>query len=119
MLSFKQFLQEQSVHTQNGWEILITNHAELRNAQRTNGISDEQWTKFGDSVITRCERSADIRNGEYLFVSKSLNQAVVFNVDKKVKQLRYITILPRGKQIPKQGTSKIMVESVEYVIIWI
>lgn len=48
-----------------------------------------------------------------MFTSRKKNQSYVGNVDHDKKQLRIITVLPKGRHDPKAGTKKYTVEGVE------
>lgn len=97
----------------NGWVIEPTIHAASQQYIRRPDMDKEAWKRFHRNVLYGMPKN--IENGEYLFFSKSFNQAYIVALSKR--KIRVITVLPKGRGNPKPGTKKLIIESVEYVVI--
>jgi hypothetical protein len=91
-----------------GWQVIQTDHGLEREDQRSS-LKQSEWDQFIERVIKKIEKFHT--SGEYLFFSVSMRQAVVMNLDIPKKQLRAITVLPTGRNNPRPGTKKILIES--------
>lgn len=100
-------------HTINGWEVVKTKHGVEREHERHGGELPGGHHEFMHKVIKKISGVKNPRSGEFMYHSMKHNQAAVLNVDHEKKQLRVITVLPKGKSIPKPGTQKFMIEGVE------
>ena len=102
-----------------GWEVVKTSHGHDREQERHGGQLPGGHEEFIKKVIEKNKSFRNPKSGEYMYHSAKHNQAAVLNVDHEKKQLRVITVLPKGKTFPKPGTKKIMVESLgkEYDVI--
>lgn len=99
--------------TIHGWEVVKTKHGQEREHERHGGELPGGHHEFMHKVIKKISGVKNPRSGEFMYHSAKHNQAAVLNVDHEKKQLRVITVLPKGKTIPKPGTQKFMVEGVE------
>lgn len=96
------------------WTVKPTIHGAAQAYDRVGDITTQQWADMHKRMVAALEKVTDIptkRETEVIFYSKSLNQAYVVAHDPEKSELRIMTVLPRGKQIAKPGTKKIMMES--------
>lgn len=101
-------------HHVDGWETVKTSHASDREGER--GHMPGGHHDFMKKVVGHVSKVTHPKNGEYLYVSKKHDQGVVVNVNHEHKQVRAITVLPPGRHHPKEGTKKIMVEGIEFIL---
>jgi len=99
--------------TIHGWEVVKTKHGQDRENERHAGELPGGHHEFMHKVIKKISGVKNPRSGEFMYHSAKHNQAAVLNVDHEKKQLRVITVLPKGRTMPKPGTQKFMVEGVE------
>ena len=99
--------------TIHGWEVVKTKHGHEREHERHGGELPGGHHEFMHKVIKKISGVKNPRSGEFMYHSAKHNQAAVLNVDHEKKQLRVITVLPKGKSTPKPGTQKFMIEGVE------
>jgi hypothetical protein len=99
--------------TIHGWEVVKTKHGQDRENERHAGELPGGHHEFMHKVIKKISGVKNPRSGEFMYHSAKHNQAAVLNVDHEKKQLRVITVLPKGRTTPKPGTQKFMVEGVE------
>lgn len=89
------------------WTFIPTVHASARAYTRIPEFEAEDWFKMHRSVVDKFDSlSSPIRDGVYVFYSKSMNQAYVAAVDAGARRVKIITVLPRGKSSPKGGNQK-------------
>lgn len=129
MKTFKELLEFVQNHTGRvtkvgNVEVVNTKHGVERHDQRTSDFSEHDWNHFHTKAIAALDkRTRDFPNGDHevMVHSPKQNHAVVYNVkkdkDAKTTQLRVISVMPKGKSNPKQGTKKVMVESREIPVI--
>lgn len=122
MKTFKQFLDENILDDvldlgskflyfwKNRW-VINTKHGFERIMKRSKLTKDELKTLFRNA-IKKLSKIGASAGDNILFFSKSLKQGFVSAVDDK-GNLRLITFLPRGKDFPKPGTEKVVVEGIE------
>ena len=120
-MKFSQLLEYINDHkdrteTINGWEVVKTKHGSDRAHERHNGELPGGHHDFMHKVIKKVSGVKNPRSGEFMYHSAKHNQAAVLNVDHVNKQLRVITVLPKGKSIPKPGTQKFMIEGLVHDI---
>lgn len=96
-------------HWKDKW-ILASKHGIERIFERSS-LSKEQLKKLFKNAIERLKTIKVNLEDTVLFYSKSLEQGFISAVDRE--GLRLITFLPRGKQIAKDGTEKVIVESID------
>lgn len=96
-----------------GWEVVKTSHGYEREQERHDGQLPGGHEEFMKKVIAKNRSFKNPRSGEYMYHSAKHNQAAILNVDHGKKQLRVITVLPRGRTLPKVGTKKIMIEALD------
>jgi hypothetical protein len=102
--------------TIHGWSVVKTKHGLEREHERHGGELPGGHHEFMHKVIKKISGVKNPRSGEFMYHSMKHNQAAVLNVDHEKKQLRVITVLPKGRTVPKAGTQKFMIEGVEQVI---
>lgn len=98
-------------------EVIATDHGGARAFQRHPEKDASHWHDFSKRVINFMKSyGGPIKDREMLLYSKGLGHGAVLNVHNSDgrKQIRYITVLPTGAQLAKNGTQKLMIESVEY-----
>lgn len=95
-------------------DVVASHHAAARVVQRHPESKPDDWHQFSKNVVSYLKTKGTTPSKEVLIKSKSLGHSVIANVqyngDKK--QIRYVTVLPKGKNSAQIGTQKIMVESV-------
>lgn len=103
-----------------GWEfIALGNHAKARAFQRRPDMTDKDWKSLHSKVFWKI-RDDKLKSGVYLFYSKSMEQGYVCRVLKDKKQVKIITVLPKGAKNPSLGsdtqekTKLAMMEGFEY-----
>lgn len=103
-----------------GWEfIALGNHAKARAFQRRPDLTDKDWKSLHSKVFWKI-RDDKLKSGVYLFYSKSMEQGYVCRVLKEKKQVKIITVLPKGAKNPSVGsdtqekTKLAMMEGFEY-----
>lgn len=103
-----------------GWEfIALGNHAKARAFQRRPDLTDKDWKTLHSKVFWKI-RDDKLKSGVYLFYSKSMEQGYVCRVLKEKKQVKIITVLPKGAKNPSMGsdtqekTKLAMMEGFEY-----
>lgn len=104
---------ESRTDTIHGWSVVKTKHGQEREHERHGGELPGGHHEFMHKVIKKISGVKNPRSGEFMYHSMKHNQAAVLNVDHEKKQLRVITVLPKGKSTPKHGTQKFMIEGVE------
>lgn len=112
--TFKSLKEEllEVVTTIGPWSIVVTKHADIRQFERMD-ITDSEFNEIVGNIV---KKTSGLRTGEYAFKSKKFNTNIIVNLDPIAKQIRLITILPRGDRIIKQGTQKVVTESEEIEI---
>lgn len=138
MLSFKQFVDESqqwgsdrakrskeeemqvakmspifNVFSYQGWKFQSSVHAAAQAYDRRPDFELDDWKRMHRNVMHGL-KSVKALDGEYLFFSKSADQAYIAAVNAKQKLIKIVTVLPKGKSFPKPGTDKLIVEGVEY-----
>nr|DAF18166.1 MAG TPA: hypothetical protein [Caudoviricetes sp.] len=87
-----------------GWEfIALGNHAKARAFQRRPDMTDKDWKSLHSKVFWKI-RDDKLKSGVYLFYSKSMEQGYVCRVLKDKKQVKIITVLPKGAKNPSLGS---------------
>lgn len=94
-----------------GWTFEATIHAAAQAYDRRPGFEVDDWKKMHRSVLEAIKKNKS-GDGEYLFFSKSADQAYIAAVKAKQKMVRIITVLPKGKSFPLPGTEKLIVEGI-------
>lgn len=101
------------------WTFKPTTHAASQAKDRRPEFSLDDWKKMHAKVHDHVYNDQNKTNGEHLFHSKSQDQSYVANVDHKNKEIRVITVLPKGKHNPKEGTKKYTMEGFEVELIYV
>lgn len=100
-----------------GWLIDPSIHAASQAFQRRPDMELEDWLKLHKKMMTWIISNKKEKSGEYLFYSGMMRQGYVVAVDYRRKKVRIITVLPKGRNNPKPGTDKIVVEGREINLI--
>ena len=80
------------------WVFKSRIHASARALERCGDVTEAQWEKFISDISARvCNMPVGPKEIEYMFVSKSLNQAMTVAVDFPNKEMRIFTVLDPGK----------------------
>lgn len=99
----------------NGWTFDVSIHAASQSHDRRPDMSKDDWKKFHRNVIYDSPKK--MKNGYYLFYSKSFEQGYVTSV--RGKNVRIVTVLPKGRSGAKDNTTKIIIESFGYELEYI
>ncbi|MDX1532665.1 MAG: hypothetical protein R3230_00505 [Nitrosopumilaceae archaeon] len=97
----------------NGWLFKATIHAAAQEYDRRPDMLQKDWKDFHNKVYDKVVKMKPI-DGEFIFFSKSWNQAYVATVDFTKMIVKVITVLPKGRSNPKPGTVRMIIEGVEY-----
>jgi hypothetical protein len=95
-----------------GWVIDPTIHAAAQAYDRRPDFELDDWKKLHRRSVEHIMSQDLKKSGEYLFYSKSLDQAYVTAIDTARKTVRIITVLPKGKNRPNgPTTTQVIVEN--------
>lgn len=97
--SLLEMSHQERTRTLDGWEVINTNHGVERDIERFNARVPNGLDLILKRTIKKVEGLKNAREAETRVKSMSMDQSVVLNVDPVKKQLRIITILPRGKHV--------------------
>lgn len=98
------------------YDFMSSIHAQARAAQRRNDVSAEDWKAFYRKIAHYVE-DEKIRNGQFMFHSKSMDISVAGRV--KNRQIEIATVYPKGtagfqsKKRTEMGQKQAIFESVE------
>lgn len=115
----KKFLNENKAFMKyKSKKVIFTNHGVERKAERIMGkdVIETLSKKAIQHIKNNRKKFDEYAPSEYLFYSKSLNQGMVVDYrqdrqsDDKENHLIIITVLPKGKQAEKEGTTKVILE---------
>lgn len=80
------------------WTFKSRIHASARALERCGEVTAVQWEKFiADIASTVCNMPVQSKEVEYMFISRSLNQAMTVAVDFPNNEMRIFTVLDPGK----------------------
>lgn len=102
-----------------GWSFDVTIHAAAQAYDRRPEFEFDDWKKLHRNALMGLMKGKDAKSGDYIFHSKSLDQAYVAAVDVRRKTFKIVTVLPKGRSNPKPGTERMMVEGVEIEAVFI
>ena len=110
-----EYINDHKARTQHlhGWEVVHSKHGKYDHLERHGGELPGGDHEFVGKVVKKIAGLKNPRSGEFMYHSKKHDQAALMNVDHENKQLRVITVLPKGRSYPRPGTQKIMMEGVE------
>lgn len=110
-----EYINDHKARTQHlhGWEVVHSKHGKYDHLERHGGELPGGDHEFVGKVVKKIAGLKNPRSGEFMYHSKKHDQAALMNVDHEKKQLRVITVLPKGRSHPRPGTQKIMMEGVE------
>jgi len=97
------------------WKFESTIHAAAQEFDRRPDMLEADWKIFHTRVHTKIVTMKPI-SGEFIFYSSKYQQGYVAAVDFNTKNVRVITVLPKGKSKPKPGTVRFFVEGIQYDI---
>lgn len=110
-----------SFYKKEGWEfIALGNHAKARAFQRRPEFNEKDWKDLHSKVFWKI-RDDKLKSGVYLFFSKSMQQGYVCRVLREKRQIKIITVLPKGAKNPSMGsdtqekTELSIMEGLEYI----
>lgn len=103
--------------TLGAYRVKVSTHAAARAFQRRPELSPYHWADLLNKAMkaVRTERN---KEKDYVVYSKSHDQAIVINHIPRSRTINVITTLPKGKNNPKTGTDKIMVEHFHFEEGW-
>lgn len=93
-----------------GWRFQSSVHAAAQAFDRRPDFKFDDWKTLHSRVAKKLSTFTRWTGNEFVFFSRSLDQGYVAAVDKDSKVVRIITVLPKGKNQPKTGTAKILLE---------
>ena len=93
-----------------GWKIQTSVHAAAQAYDRRPDFEFNDWKDIHRRAINALDKKA---NGDFIIFSKSFDQGYVVNANARLKTLRIITVLPKGRKNPKPGTDVLIVENVD------
>lgn len=111
-LNWYSSLDEATISKIGEWQVVKSAHLFDRLSQRGNFDESDVETAMKNIVA----KSGGLRFGEYGFQSKALNRIFICEVEPTAKKIKVITVLLATMKL-KHGTSKIMTESVEIILI--
>lgn len=82
-------------------------HSAAQAFDRRPDLEQQDWEAIHTRVVDKVK---NLESGDYLFFSKSYQQAYVTEFIKHKGLLKIITVLPKNRGNPKPGTSKFFVE---------
>lgn len=94
------------------YKVKVSIHSGARAHQRRPDLTPDDWKKILERAIKAVR--VDKKEAEYLIYSKEFDQGVVVNHIPNARLLTVVTILPKGKGFAKDGTKKVLVESVYF-----
>lgn len=98
-----------------GWEVKPTIHAAAQEVERAPEMDEDDWKAMHRRAVWAI-KDGKHKRGDFIVFSKSFDRGYVLTVDNKKRQIRIITVLPKGRKNPKPGTDLLMVESVNDLI---
>lgn len=117
--SFKQYINEMSVAGTtiptefDGVDYNYSRHFFDRLGERGN-ITIEQFKELLQKVRTKLKDLPMV--GEFLFFSRKFKQGIITSWDAMKRKLSFITFLPPGKDFPKPGTKRVVVENINKTV---
>ena len=97
-----------------GWLVKSSIHASAQAEDRRKEFTLKDWKKLHIKGIAELESENVYPTSEFFLIySKSQEQGYIVKVSWRRKDIRIITVLPKGKNTPKDGTSKLVVEGLE------
>lgn len=99
------------------WTIDPTIHAAAQSYDRRPGFSLDDWKGLHLKMMDYILAMKPEVSGDYIFYSKSMEQAYVAAVDFRRKYIRIVTVLPKGRKNPQPGTKQVIVEGIAFDII--
>lgn len=98
-------------HKQNDTHINVTIHAGSQALLRRPDLTKEHWNDLKIKAHRHLERR---KEGHYLVYSHDHEQGFIVHNEPEKKKMSIMTVLPKGKQSPKTGTAKVIIESIDY-----
>lgn len=96
------------------WETVKTDHGDQRGKERSTGELPGGHVDFMKKVIKDVENRKTPRNGEFYYRSKKYDQGAFIYVHNDPKQMRVMSIMPKGNHfLTKAGDKEIQIEGVE------
>lgn len=90
------------------FKVFVTQHQGQRTFDRRNDLTFQDWKKIHrrQSLALNGKES-----GNYMVFSKEYSQGYIIRQDLRRKELKVITVLPKGKKFPGEDTLELFVES--------
>jgi hypothetical protein len=97
------------------WTIKSTMHGAARAYQRVPTWTSANWLQLFEKIVAKLPslKLPSKEEVEVLFYSSSMKQGLAMAYDKSRLEMRVITVLPPGANIPLPNTKKYIVEGVE------
>jgi len=100
-----------SLHTKHGIHMKVLIHPGSRSVERRSDMSHEDWNhilhKTGEHI-----KEKNLPEGHYISYSNKHKQGIVYHWMARQNKAEILTALPKGKNIPREGTKLHMIESV-------
>lgn len=93
------------------WSFRSRLHASARAFQRCGEITYTQWEAMIADIVDKVNTMKTLAyEKEFMFVSKSLDQAMTVAVDYPNMEMRIFTVLDPGKKMAKAGTQRVFID---------
>lgn len=99
------------------YKIKVSIHAGSRAYERRPDLSPKDWNDILTRAIHELRKDKS-KEKDVVVYSKEFQQGVVATHIPVSRTIKIITVLPKGKGNPKQGTEKVLVESFEFEDGW-
>lgn len=109
-----------------GWRFYTRSqefHALARSVQRAKKLEEKDWIEIHERVNDDIIKNNRPETKYYLYYSKEYNIAYICDLKRSTKEVKILTVLPRGHKDPEKGTrrdkptERVIVESVQNVIL--
>lgn len=90
------------------FKVFVTQHQGQRAFDRRNDLSFQDWKKIHRRQSLGLNGK---ESGNYMVFSKEYSQGYIVRQNLRRKELKIITVLPKGKKFPGQDTQELFVES--------
>lgn len=107
------FLTENIIAKYGNINIIDTNHSIERGETRGEFTKEQKLKFLSNAIKDILKRHNEVYDNNYLVYSKSLNQGMILSYTPAYKNIRIVTVLPKGKQFAKPNTKKVIIEAVD------
>lgn len=109
-----------------GWKFYTRRqefHALARSVQRAKRLEEKDWIEIHERVNDDIIKNNRPETKYYLYYSREYNIAYICDLKRSKKEVKILTVLPRGHKDPEKGsrrnkpTERVIIESVQNVIL--